>query len=120
MPRPGSIVDDRACWNGHIVAESARTVVVEGNHYFPVDSVRPGVLEASRSRSLCRWKGFASYFDVVVAGIRCPNGAWCYRHPTPLARRIKGHIAFWRGVEVTLAPTRSRSGVPVQSEHLAR
>ena len=106
----------RARWNGQVIAESDQTVVVEGNHYFPIDSVLPDVLEPSGARSLCPWKGVASYFDVVVDGVRCPSGGWCYRHPTPFARRVKGRVAFWRGVEVTVESTVGASDVPVQTE----
>lgn len=89
-----------ALWNGQVVAASGETIVVEGNHYFPVDSVAEGVLEPRRTRSVCPWKGIASYFDVVVDGVRAPNAAWTYRHPLPFAGRIRGRVAFWRGVEV--------------------
>jgi uncharacterized protein (DUF427 family) len=92
----------RARWNGQLTAESDETVVVEGNHYFPIDSVVAGMLEPTRARSLCPWKGIASYSDVVVDDVRCPSGAWSYRHPTPFARRVKDRVAFWRGVEVTV------------------
>lgn len=89
-----------ARWNGHVIAKSDETVVVEGNHYFPIDAVADGVLEPSSTRSLCPWKGIASYFDVVDDDVRCPNGAFTYRHPSPFARRIKGRVSFWNGIEV--------------------
>jgi uncharacterized protein (DUF427 family) len=98
---PASMIA-RARWNGQLIAESDETVVVEGNHYFPIDSVVAGMLEPTRARSLCPWKGIASYSDVVVDDVRCPSGAWSYRHPTPFARRVKDRVAFWRGVEVTV------------------
>jgi uncharacterized protein (DUF427 family) len=102
-----------ALWNGTVLAESDDTVVVEGNYYFPLESVRPGVLTASRTRSLCPWKGLAGYHDVTVHGSVNHDAAWTYRHPTPLARRIKGRVAFWKGVQVGPVP----AGVkPVESD----
>ena len=110
----------RAQWNGKVIAETDRAIMVEGNYYFPLDSILGEVLEPSSSRSLCPWKGLASYSDVVVDGVRCPGGAWCYRHPTPFARRIKSRVAFWRGVEVTVVSLTDSSFVPVQREHVGR
>lgn len=93
-----------AIFNGVVVARSADTVLVEGNHYFPPDSVEQCYLARSRARSLCPWKGLAGYYTVEVDGVRARNAAWTYRHPSPLARRIKDHVAFWGGVQVTGAP----------------
>ncbi len=90
----------QAMFNGQVIATSDDTVVVEGNHYFPLDSVRPEVLRASRTKSLCPWKGVASYYTVEVGGITGPDAAWTYRHPSPLARRIKNRVAFWGPVRV--------------------
>lgn len=90
----------RAVFNGATVAESDDTVELEGNHYFPAESVDPRYLERSRMKSLCFWKGVASYRHVSVDGATARNAAWVYRHPSPLARRIKGRVAFWNGVEV--------------------
>ncbi len=90
----------KAIWNGITIAQSDDTLVVEGNHYFPRDSVDPNVLRASRMRSLCPWKGLASYYHLESAGERDPNAAWTYRHPYPWIRRIKNRIAFWRGVDI--------------------
>ena len=73
---------------------------LEGNGYFPPESVRWDHLHATRMRSLCSWKGVASYYTVRVDGGEDRNAAWTYRHPSPLARRIKNHVAFWNGVEV--------------------
>lgn len=87
-------------WNGTVVAESADTVVVEGNQYFPPESLRWEFFTASRSRSLCWWKGLASYYTIVAGGLFRPDGAWCYRRTSPLARRIKGRVAFAPDVEV--------------------
>lgn len=90
----------RAVWNGVVLAESSETVRVEGNHYFPRDSVRLDHLVASSSHTLCPWKGLASYYSVIANGQRNENAAWYYPHPSPLARRVKDCIAFWNGVEV--------------------
>jgi uncharacterized protein (DUF427 family) len=90
-----------ATWNGTILAESDRTKVVEGNHYFPFEDVRTEHLEASTSTTRCPWKGKASYYSVVVDGAVNPDAAWTYRKPSFLARKINGHVAFWHGVEVT-------------------
>ena len=84
----------RASINGVTVAETERTVIVEGNHYFPPTSVRFEHLSRSRLKTLCFWKGVAGYYDVAADGVNVGNGAWTYRHPSPLARRIKDHVAF--------------------------
>jgi uncharacterized protein (DUF427 family) len=91
----------RAIWNGAVLAQSDDTVVVEGNHYFPMDSVSKEYLRPSDTRSVCPWKGKASYYSVNVDGATNPDAAWEYQKPSPLARRIKGRIAFWRGIEIT-------------------
>lgn len=90
----------KATWNGAILAESDETIVVEGNHYFPPDAVDRAKLAESDHRSVCPWKGTASYFDVVVDGEVNRAAAWYYPDPNPAAAEIKDHIAFWRGVEV--------------------
>lgn len=97
---PSTGLVTRAVWNGVTLAEAPSTVVVEGNHYFPPDTVRWDHLMESRSRSLCPWKGIARYYTVSAGGAENPNAAWRYQRPTPLARRIKGHVAFWRGVQI--------------------
>ena len=73
---------------------------VEGNAYFPLDSVPQGVRQPSSTTSVCPWKGLATYYDVHVDGQVIPDGAWTYRHPLLLARRVKGRVAFWNGIEV--------------------
>jgi uncharacterized protein (DUF427 family) len=90
----------RAIWNGVVIAHSDDTIVVEGSHYFPVENVDPDVLRRSRMKSLCPWKGLASYYHLEAGGERNPNAAWTYRHPYPWIRKIKNRIAFWNGVEV--------------------
>jgi uncharacterized protein (DUF427 family) len=94
----------QAVWNGTVLAESDRTVVVEGRHYFPPDDVNHEYLEASPRQSVCFWKGRASYYDAVVGGQRNPGAAWYYPSPSPAAKKIKDHIAFWQGVKVKRAP----------------
>jgi uncharacterized protein (DUF427 family) len=90
----------KAIFDGITIAQSDDTVVVEGNHYFPLKSVDPSVLRPSRMKSLCPWKGLASYYHLEAGAERRPNGAWTYRHPYPWIRKIKNRIAFWNGVDV--------------------
>ena len=90
-----------ARWNGTVIAESDDTVVVEGNHYFPPESVNAALLEASDSHTLCPWKGEASYKSIVVDGKRNPDAAWFYPDPLPAAADIKGRFAFWKGVQIS-------------------
>ena len=97
----------QACWQGVVVAESDQTIVVEGNYYFPMDSVKADLLSDTRTRTLCPWKGLARYKDVTANGITARNAAWYYPRPFPFARKIKGHLAFWNGVVV--APVRAAS-----------
>ena len=89
-----------AFWNGRTIAKSEDTVVVEGNHYFPADSVDEGLLEASNTHSNCPWKGVASYKSLVVDGKRNRDAAWYYPDPKSAAAEIKGRYAFWKGVTV--------------------
>ena len=91
----------KATWNGAVLAESDRTVVVEGNHYFPPDSVRREHLKPSDTHTTCPWKGVASYYTVEVDGARNPDAAWYYPEPRSAASEIAGHVAFWKGVAVT-------------------
>jgi uncharacterized protein (DUF427 family) len=90
----------KAVWNGAVLAESDDTVVVEGNHYFPSDSINRDHFRDSDSHTVCYWKGTASYYDVVVDGETNRGAAWYYPDPSPAASKIKGRIAFWRGVKV--------------------
>ena len=90
----------KASWNGAVLAESDQTVVVEGNHYFPPGAVHSDFLRPSDTRTVCGWKGTASYYDVEVNGQRNPDAAWFYPDPKPAAAEIKDHIAFWKGVRV--------------------
>lgn len=90
-----------ASWNGNTIAHSDDTVVVEGNHYFPIDSVKADYLTASDHTSVCPWKGTASYYTLVVDGKENQNAAWYYPEPKPEAEQIRGRVAFWKGVQVT-------------------
>jgi uncharacterized protein (DUF427 family) len=90
----------KAIWNGAVIAESATTRVVEGNHYFPPESLRAAHFADSATHTTCSWKGVASYKDVVVDGKRNADAAWYYPDPKPAAAEIRGWFAFWRGVEV--------------------
>ncbi len=90
----------RATWNGAVLAESDETIVVEGNHYFPRDSIVPEHFAESARHSICPWKGKASYFDVVVNGEVNSGAAWYYPEPKQAAADIKDYVAFWRGVQV--------------------
>jgi len=91
----------KAVWNGAVLAQSEDTVVVEGNHYFPADSINADLFEESSTHSVCPWKGEASYKTVVVDGERNPDAAWYYPQPKDAAAQIKDHFAFWHGVEVS-------------------
>ena len=90
----------RALWNDTVIAESDATVVVEGNHYFPADSVRPELLVPSATTTVCPWKGTASYYTLSVNGKENPDAAWYYPAPKDAAAEIKDHVAFWRGVTI--------------------
>lgn len=90
----------RATWNGEVLAESDRTVMVEGNHYFPPSSVRMQYMQDSPAHTRCPWKGKASYYDIVVDGQTNRAGAWYYPKPWPLARKLRDHVAFWQGVVI--------------------
>ena len=90
----------KAIWNGNVIAESNDTVVVEGNHYFPLESVRAGVLAPSTTTTVCSWKGTASYYTLRAGGKENPDAAWYYDDPKDAARQIRGRVAFWKGVDV--------------------
>ena len=90
----------KAIWNGKVIAESKDTVIVEGNHYFPVDAVAEDCLEESATTSFCPWKGTANYHSLKVGGETNADAAWYYADPKPAASQIKGRIAFWKGVRV--------------------
>lgn len=91
----------KAIWNGAVLAHSDDTVIVEGNHYFPPESMNKEYFNESSTQTTCPWKGRASYFDVEVDGQSNQDAAWYYPQPSDLAKGIKDHVAFWKGVEVT-------------------
>lgn len=92
----------RAVWNGVVVAESDDTIRVGGIHYFPPDSLRQEYFVESSGKTLCFWKGIASYYTITVNGVTNPDPAWYYPHPSPLTRRIKNRVAFGNGVQVAV------------------
>ncbi len=91
----------KAIWNDKIIAASDQTVVVEGNHYFPEDSVNKEYLKESSTKTVCPWKGSASYYSINVDGQTNTDAAWYYPEPKEEAKQIKNHLAFWKGVRVT-------------------
>ena len=91
----------KAIWNNQVIAESDDTVVVERNHYFPKRSVDSAYLLESDHTSYCPWKGTANYYSLNIDGETNADAAWYYEKPKRAAEEIQGHIAFWRGVEVT-------------------
>ena len=91
----------KAIWNGATLAQSEKTVVVEGNHYFPRSSIRTEYFRNSGTHTTCHWKGEASYYDVVVGDQINKDAAWYYPDPSEAAKQIKDHVAFWRGVQIT-------------------
>ena len=99
----------RALWNGTVIAESPRTVQVEGNHYFPADTIRREYFGDSATTTVCPWKGTASYYTVSVDGKDNPDAAWYYPQPKDAAAEIKDHVAFWRGVTVEGEPESAAS-----------
>jgi uncharacterized protein (DUF427 family) len=90
----------KASWNGTVLAESDRTVIVEGNHYFPPGSWHEAYFRPSDTQTICPWKGTANYHDLEVNGERNADAAWYYPDPKPAAAQIKDHVAFWKGVRV--------------------
>ena len=91
----------KAVWNDTEIANSDDTVVVEGNHYFPLSSVNSDYLRESDTHTVCPWKGQASYYDIAVGDEVNEDAAWYYSDPKPAAAEISGRVAFWRGVEVS-------------------
>jgi uncharacterized protein (DUF427 family) len=90
----------KAVWNGTIIAESDRTEIVEGNHYFPADDVRKEFLVESAHKTTCPWKGTAGYYTLNVNGEQNRDSAWFYADPKPAAKNIAGKVAFWKGVKI--------------------
>lgn len=90
----------KATWNGATIAESAHVERLEGNLYFPAESLKREFLEPSEHTTVCSWKGVANYYNVVANGEKLANAAWYYSNPNPEAANIKDHVAFWKGVKV--------------------
>ena len=90
----------KATWNGATIAESNNTIVVEGNHYFPPDSINRDYFQPSETHTVCSWKGTASYYDIAVKAEINKDAAWYYPDAKPDAKNIEGYVAFWRGVTV--------------------
>jgi uncharacterized protein (DUF427 family) len=90
----------KAIWKDTVLSESEDTIIVEGNHYFPPDSIDQQLFRESSARTTCPWKGEASYFDIVVGEEVNEQAAWCYPDPKPAAAEIKNRVAFWKGVQV--------------------
>ena len=90
----------KALWNGAVLAESDRTVVVEGNHYFPPDAINQAHFQPSATHTVCGWKGTASYYNVVVDGQVNSDAAWFYPETKEAAKEIENYVAFWKGVKV--------------------
>lgn len=88
----------KAIWNSTVIAESNDTVVIENNHYFPADSIKKEYFKSSETHTTCPWKGVASYYTLSVNGKDNKDSAWFYPETSELARSIKGHVAFWKGV----------------------
>jgi uncharacterized protein (DUF427 family) len=90
----------KAVWNGVVLAESDKTIVVEGNHYFPPEAINKEYFRSSDTHTICHWKGIASYYTVEVNGQSNKDAAWYYPSVKPAAKEIEGYIAFWHGVRV--------------------
>lgn len=90
----------KAIWNNAVLAESDHTIVIEGNHYFPLESMGKAYLQESKTHTICPWKGEASYYNVIVDGQVNKDAAWYYPDPKAAAAEIKNYVAFWRGVKV--------------------
>ena len=90
----------KATWNGIVLAESDQTEIVEGNHYFPPDSLKKQYFRESNTHTTCPWKGLASYYNIEVNGHMNKDAAWYYPSPRPAAKNIAGYVAFWGGVRI--------------------
>lgn len=90
----------KATWNGAVIADSDATVVVEGNHYFPAESIKKEYFQPSATHTVCGWKGTADYYTVTVDGKTNADAAWYYPTPKDAAKNIAGYVAFWKGITV--------------------
>jgi uncharacterized protein (DUF427 family) len=91
----------KAIWNGATLAESDKTIVIEGNHYFPAEAINKEYFKQSETHTICGWKGTASYYDVEVKGKTNKDAAWFYPQAKDEAKEIENYVAFWKGVEIT-------------------
>lgn len=101
----------RAIWNGAVLAESDKTIVVEGNHYFPLESLNREFFRENNTQTTCPWKGVASYYDIEVNGQVNRGAAWYYPSTKPAANHIRGYVAFWRGVKIEADQEKVRPGL---------
>ena len=92
----------KAIWNGVTIADSNDTVIVDGNHYFPIGAIDPALLKPSGTTTVCGWKGTANYYTLSAGGADNSDAAWYYADPKPAAAEIKGRVAFWKGVKVVV------------------
>jgi len=90
----------KAIWKDTVLAESDDTIVVEGNHYFPSESIKKEYFQSSETHTTCPWKGVASYYNLAVEGDVNSDAAWYYPQPKEAAENITNYVAFWNGVEV--------------------
>ena len=90
----------KASWNGKVIAESDKTIVIEGNHYFPKESIVNDYFKPSETHTVCHWKGTASYYTIEVDGKTNQDAAWFYPESSSMAKSIEGRVAFWKGIEV--------------------
>ncbi len=90
----------KAIWNNEVIAESDTTIVIENNHYFPQEAIKPAFFEPSKTTSTCPWKGEAHYYNLEVNGKENNDAAWYYPEPKKDAEKIKNHVAFWKGVKI--------------------
>lgn len=90
----------KAIWKNIVIAESNETIVVENNHYFPAGSIKKEYFKKSDTHTTCAWKGIASYYTLTVNGDENKDAAWYYPEVSPLAKQIKGYVAFWKGVAI--------------------
>ncbi len=90
----------KAIWNNQVIAESNDTVTIEGNKYFPADSIKKEFFKDSKTNSFCPWKGTASYYSIEVDGKTNPDAAWYYASAKEAAKNIEGKVAFWKGVKI--------------------
>ncbi len=91
----------KAIWNDALLAESDDTIVIENNHYFPVEAINKEYFTSSDTHTTCPWKGVASYYTIIVDGKENKDAAWYYPSASDLAKNIEGYVAFWKGVEIS-------------------